>query len=98
VGRKNYAMRKLSRWVTSNIVRLVAFIYGSLVFILTPVFFEPFEIPSISKFAVFSSQEALIYTMILLASPAIFATRYYSRWTASQTHKDSRVLRSRQFG
>lgn len=98
VGRKNYAMRKLSRWLASNIVRLVAFLYGSLVLILTPIFFELFDIPLISKFASFSSQEVLIYTMILLTSPATFATRYFSRWTASQTHKDSRVLRNRQVG
>lgn len=91
VGRKNYAMRKLSRWLTANIVRLVAFIYGVLALILTPVFFEPFEIPFLSKFAVFSSQEVLIYTMILLASPAIFVSKYFSRWTATQTHKDSRI-------
>jgi len=96
VGRKNYALRKLSRWITSNFVRLAAFIYGSLVLILTPIFFEPSEIPFISEFV--SSREVLVYTMILLTSPAIFATRYFSRWTASQTHKDSRLLRSRQLG
>ncbi len=98
IGRKNYALRKLSRWLTANIVRLVAFVYGILVLVLTPIFFEPFEIPFLSKFATFSSQETLIYTMILLASPAIFASRYFNRWTTMQTHKDSRVLRSQQFG
>ncbi|HET9910674.1 MAG TPA: hypothetical protein VFQ13_02230 [Anaerolineales bacterium] len=93
VGRKNYAMRKLSRWITSNLVRLVAFVYGCLVLILTPIFFEPPDFPLIAKLGFLSSQEILIYSMILLASPAILATRYFSRWTASQTHKDSRLLR-----
>jgi hypothetical protein len=93
VGRKNYAMRKLSRWVTSNIVRLVAFVYGSLVFILMPMFFEPPDFPLISKFGFLSSREILIYSMIILASPAILVTRYFSHWTAGQTHKDSRLLR-----
>ncbi len=93
VGRKNYAMRKLSRWITSNIVRLVAFIYGILVLILTPIFFKPPDFPFISKLGFLSSREVLICSMILLASPAILATRYFSRWTAGQTHKDSRLLR-----
>lgn len=96
VGRKNYALRKLSRWITSNLVRLAAFIYGSLVLILTPIFFEPVEVRFLPDFI--SSREVLIYTMVLLVSPAILATRYFSHWTASQTHKDSRTLRSRQFG
>ena len=96
IGRKNYGTRKLMRWVWPNIVRLVAFTYGCLVLILVPIFFDPQNIPVISHAGLFSSQEALVYLMILLILPAIVASRYSNRRAVRQTHKDSRMISEQQ--
>jgi hypothetical protein len=92
VGRKYYATRKLMRWVWSNIIRLAAFIYGCLVLFLAPTIFPPRGFSSLSRLSGFSSEEILIYTIILLLMPAIFTSRYFNRWTVQQTHKDSRII------
>jgi uncharacterized protein YqhQ len=96
VGRKNYGVRKLQRWVWANIVRLIAFIYGCLVLILVPIFFDPQNIPVISHAGLFYSQEAVVYLVILLILPAIVASRYANRRAVQQTHKDSRMISKQQ--
>jgi len=93
VGRKYYATRKLMRWVEADIVRLTAFVYGCLVLILTPTLFDPQKFSFIPKISVFSSQEILIYVIIVLLLPAIIISRYFNRWTVRQTHKDSRNMK-----
>ncbi len=92
VGRKNYGTRKLMRWVQADIIRLIAFIYGILVLILTPIFLDPQKLSFIPKISMFSSQEILIYIIILLLLPAIIGSRYFNRWNVRQTHKDSRNI------
>jgi hypothetical protein len=91
VARKNYATRKLMRWVWPNLVRLAAFTYGCIILILVPVFFDPQKIPVMPHAGLFSSQEALIYLMILLILPAILVSKYANRRAVRQTHKDSRM-------
>ena len=95
VGRKYYAARKLMRWVGADIVRLTVFVYGCLVLILTPTFLDPQKFSLLPKIGMFSSQEILIYAIILLLLPAIFVSRYFNRWTVRQTRKDSRNVKER---
>ena len=90
VGRKNYGTRKLARWVWASIIRLFAFIYGILVLALSLRLFNPQNVSLIPKIGIFSSQEILIYIIILMLLPAIIISRYFNRWTVRQTHKDSR--------
>lgn len=92
VGRRNYATRKLIRWVKADIIRLVAFIYGIVILASTPIFFNLRNPPFLSEIGMFSSLEILIYVMILLLLPALIISRYYSRWSTRQTHKDSRTV------
>jgi hypothetical protein len=90
VGRKHYGTIKLMRWIRADIVRLITFTYGILVLSLTPIFFNPKGFLFIPQTSVFSSREILIYTIILLLSPAILISQYFNRWNVRQTHQDSR--------
>ena len=93
VGRKHYGTIKLMRWIRADIVRLITFIYGILVLALTPIFFNPKVFSFIPQITIFSSQEILIYAIILLLLPAIMTSRYFNRWTVQQTHQDSRRIK-----
>jgi hypothetical protein len=93
VGRKYYATRKLRRWIWSNMVQLLAFLYGLLVLILAPLFFYPRELPGLTRISFFPAQESLIYLIVFLLLPVFFIVRQYNRWTVRQTYQDSRVNR-----
>ena len=93
VGRKHYGTIKLMRWIRADIVRLITFVYGILVLTLTPILFNPKGISFIPQISVFSSQEILIYAIILLLSPALLVSQYFNRWNVRQTHQDSRSVK-----
>jgi hypothetical protein len=96
VGRANYGMRKLMRWVGPNLVRLGAFIYGLLVLVLIPLFFDPKVLSFIPQINLLSPQELKMDVIILLLLPAIALSRFANRRAVRQTHKDSRSLGSEQ--
>ena len=81
-----YGRLKLRRFLWIEIVRIVAFAYGSLIILLSLSYWvKPSLVPPNWRL----TQEQVELLTIVLALPALVIPDAYRRWMMKQTHKDS---------